>query len=133
MKTLAYIGGGLLIIVGLVPIIIGVIFMWGSTNPGMNQADTVLKTGAASACFGLIMVIAGVVVIVLTLRKKTAAGEGNVTLNVELPGNVQMDTLKCKSCGGTLKPENITMVAGAPVVTCPYCNTTYQLTEEPKW
>jgi len=25
------------------------------------------------------------------------------------------------------------MVAGAPVVTCPYCGTTYQLTEEPKW
>jgi uncharacterized Zn-finger protein len=44
-----------------------------------------------------------------------------------------MDTLKCRSCGGALKPENITMVAGAPVVTCPYCGTTYQLTEEPKW
>jgi uncharacterized Zn-finger protein len=29
--------------------------------------------------------------------------------------------------------DNIKMVAGAPVVTCPYCNTTYQLTEEPKW
>jgi len=25
------------------------------------------------------------------------------------------------------------MVAGAPVVTCPYCNTSYQLKEEPKW
>jgi uncharacterized Zn-finger protein len=25
------------------------------------------------------------------------------------------------------------MMAGAPVVTCPYCQATYQLTEEPKW
>jgi len=57
----------------------------------------------------------------------------NVTVNVELPGNVSMDTLKCKSCGGTLSPKDVNLVAGAPVVTCPYCNTTYQLTEEPKW
>jgi len=25
------------------------------------------------------------------------------------------------------------MVAGAPMVTCPYCHTSYQLTEDPKW
>ncbi|MCX8025201.1 MAG: hypothetical protein N3A60_08365, partial [Thermanaerothrix sp.] len=56
-----------------------------------------------------------------------------VTLKVDLPGDINLDTLKCKSCGGTLKAENIKMVAGAPVVTCPYCGTTYQLTEEPKW
>jgi hypothetical protein len=132
MKTLAYVGGGLLLIVGLVPSIIGIFFMWGSTDPAKGQPAW-FSIGATAACIGLIMIIAGVVVIVITSRKKAAAGEGNVTLNVELPGNVQMDTLKCKSCGGTLKPENITMVAGAPVVTCPFCNTTYQLTEEPKW
>jgi hypothetical protein len=44
-----------------------------------------------------------------------------------------MDTLKCKSCGGSLTMDNIKMVAGAPVVSCPYCNSTYQLSEEPKW
>jgi uncharacterized Zn-finger protein len=44
-----------------------------------------------------------------------------------------MDTLKCKSCGGALGPDDVKMVAGAPVVTCPYCKTTYQLTEDPKW
>ena len=27
----------------------------------------------------------------------------------------------------------ITLVAGAPTVTCPYCGVTYQITEEPKW
>jgi uncharacterized Zn-finger protein len=44
-----------------------------------------------------------------------------------------MDTIKCKSCGGTLTANDIKMVAGAPMVTCPYCHTSYQLTEEPKW
>jgi hypothetical protein len=31
------------------------------------------------------------------------------------------------------KAENIKMLAGAPTVECPYCGTTYQLVEEPKW
>jgi hypothetical protein len=57
----------------------------------------------------------------------------NVTLKIDLSGDVNLDTLKCQNCGGTLAPENVKMVAGAPVVTCPYCGTTYQLTEEPKW
>jgi uncharacterized Zn finger protein len=56
-----------------------------------------------------------------------------VNLKVDLPGEVGMDTIKCKSCGAPLSSEDIKMVAGAPVVECPNCGTTYQLTEEPKW
>ena len=41
--------------------------------------------------------------------------------------------MKCQSCGGTLTSDNIKLVNGAPMVNCPYCNTVYQLTEEPKW
>jgi hypothetical protein len=41
--------------------------------------------------------------------------------------------MNCKHCGGALSTDNIKMVAGAPVVSCPYCNSTYQLSEEPKW
>lgn len=57
----------------------------------------------------------------------------NVTVNIDLPGEVGMDTIKCKSCGGVLSEKDIKLVAGAPVATCPFCGTTYQLTEEPKW
>ena len=65
--------------------------------------------------------------------KPDGKSTNNVTYNIDLPGNVNMDTIKCESCGGTLAPKDIQMVAGAPVVTCPWCNTTYQITEEPKW
>jgi len=41
--------------------------------------------------------------------------------------------MNCKNCGGALKADNVKMLAGAPTVACPYCGTTYQLTEEPKW
>jgi len=68
-------------------------------------------------------------------RQKASASEAdqNVTLKIDLPANVNLETMKCKSCGGTLTMENIQMVAGAPVVNCPYCKSTYQLTEDPKW
>jgi uncharacterized Zn finger protein len=52
---------------------------------------------------------------------------------VDLPGDTKIEEMKCKSCGGTLTAENIKLVNGAPMVTCPYCNSVYQLTEEPKW
>ena len=117
MKTVAYIGAGLLILFGALMVI-------GATDP----------TGNASwLLVGIFLIIVGLVIIFFASRHKPVAPTTNVTLNVDLPGNVSMDSLKCKSCGGTLTSENITMVAGAPMVTCPYCHTTYQLTEEPKW
>ena len=83
---------------------------------------------------GFILAGIGFVLIFLASRIKTEPDLPDiVNVNVDLPGNVSMDTIKCKSCGGALAPKDIKLVAGAPVVTCPYCGTTYQLTEEPKW
>ena len=56
-----------------------------------------------------------------------------MTVNIDLPGEVGMDTIKCKSCGGVLGEKDIKLVNGAPMVTCPFCGTSYQLSEEPKW
>ena len=119
MKIVAY-------IVAAILVFFGVLFIWGAFSPQGSPGWILI---------GLVSVGIGLVIIFFARRSgKAAAASGqNVTLNVDLPGNVKMDTLKCQSCGGTLAPENIQMVAGAPVVTCPYCHTTYQLTEEPKW
>jgi hypothetical protein len=82
----------------------------------------------------VISILIGFGLIWLAQRPKPAApGDTNVTVNVDLPANVNVDVLKCRSCGGTLQPENLKLVAGAPWVVCPYCGTSYQLTEEPKW
>ena len=82
---------------------------------------------------GLVFGAAGIVVIVMAVRKTKANATQNVTYNVDLPGDVNAEEMKCKSCGGVLQSKDINMVNGAPMVTCPFCDTAYQLTEEPKW
>lgn len=118
-KILGYIAAAILIF-------FGVLFIWATFNPQGEPVWLVV---------GIITVLIGFGIIFLVSRRKAGAQteNNNVTLKIDLPGNVSMDTIKCKSCGGTLSAENISMVAGAPVVTCPFCHTTYQLTEEPKW
>jgi len=119
MKIIAYIAAAILIF-------FGVLFIWGAFSPDGSVGWIPV---------GLISVLIGFGLIWFASRKRveTPGSSQNVTLNIDLPGNVNLESLKCQSCGGVLTMKNIQMVAGAPVVNCPYCNSTYQLTEEPKW
>jgi|APFre7841882724_1041349.scaffolds.fasta_scaffold00201_19 hypothetical protein len=130
-RILTYIAAVLLILIGLAAVFFGIIYIWGSFSP-TGQSGWI-TSGLISVIIGMIMIGGGAYLISLAGRGKMGAVTENVTLNIDLPANVNMDTLKCKSCGGTLTMDNIQMVAGAPVVNCPYCQSTYQLTEEPKW
>jgi hypothetical protein len=89
--------------------------------------------GSTGVVIGLIALVAGVAMLVVAARKTKQETAQNVTVKVDLPGQTKIDAMKCKSCGGTLTADNIKMVNGAPVVTCPFCGTVYNLTEEPKW
>ncbi|MBN1147207.1 MAG: hypothetical protein JXA78_08125 [Anaerolineales bacterium] len=119
IKIIAYIAAA-------ITIFFGVLFIWGAFSP---------EGSLAWIPVGLVSVLIGFGLIWFASRQKAASGQGgsNVTLQVDLPPDVNLEQLKCKSCGGALTPEHIKMVAGAPVVSCPYCHTSYQLTEEPKW
>jgi ascorbate-specific PTS system EIIC-type component UlaA len=120
-----------MILIGLAAIFFGIIYIWGSFS--QNGQSGWLVAGSISFIIGILLIGGGAFLISLAGRGKMGAITENVTLNVDLPANVNLETLKCKSCGGSLTMDNIQMVAGAPVVNCPYCHTTYQLTEEPKW
>jgi len=119
-KIIAYIFAAILIF-------FGVLFIWATFSPEGQLGWLVVGVISVGIGFGLIWFAA---------RKQSGDGtaeSNNVTINIDLPSDVNLDTMKCKSCGGALTMDAIKMVAGAPVVSCPYCNTTYQLTEEPKW
>ncbi|MDD2522149.1 MAG: hypothetical protein PHW11_04955 [Anaerolineaceae bacterium] len=114
-------------ILAAIAIILSFLFILGSFSP--NGSPSWLVIGIIGLLIGFALIFAGVRLAAQAKKE----GDTIYNVNLDLPGNVQMDTMKCLSCGAPLSPEDIQMVNGAPVVTCPNCGTTYQLTEEPKW
>ncbi len=119
MKIIGYILSGILIF-------FGVLFIWASFDPPWNPGWLLTGVITVAIGFGIIWFVS---------RKRAVAADQNseVTLKIDLPAEVKLETLKCQSCGGSLSAKDIQMLAGAPVVHCPYCKSSYQLTEEPKW
>ena len=117
-KIIAYLAAALLLV-------FGALFILGAFSPE-GQAGWIL--------IGLILVGMAFVLIWLASRRKEAGAETTeIIQKIELSGDINLEKLTCRNCGGALTTDNIKMVAGAPVVSCPYCNTSYQLAEEPKW
>jgi hypothetical protein len=124
-----YIGAVILLLLAAAGICVGGFILLGAAG----GAQGVTGIGSVGVLLGVIALVAGVVMIVLAARRTKQETAQNVTLKVDLPGETKIEEMKCKSCGGTLTADNIKLVNGAPMVTCPYCNSVYQLTEEPKW
>ncbi len=114
-------------ILAAIAIILSFLFILGSFSP--DGSPSWLIVGIIGLLVGFALIYAGV----RLAAKAKAEGDTVYNINLDLPGNVQMDTMKCLSCGAPLSPKDMKMVNGAPVVTCPSCGTTYNLTEEPKW
>jgi hypothetical protein len=130
-KTLLYIGAGILFLVGICLLGYGALSVVASTAPGTDPS--VMTYGLGFACAGVVFLAGGAGLIYASIRGTKTEVIQQVTMQVDMPGNTKVEQLTCKNCGGALKPENIKMVMGAPMVECPYCGTSYQLTEEPKW
>ena len=127
--TWLYIGAVILLLLAAAGICLGGFILLGASG----GAQGVTGIGSVGVLLGVIALVAGIVMIVIAARKTKSDTAQNVTLKVDLPGDTKIEEMKCKSCGGTLTADNIKLVNGAPMVTCPYCNSVYQLTEEPKW
>jgi hypothetical protein len=115
-KVIGYIAAAILIF-------FGVLFVWGAFS----------ETGSVGWIIIGAISIAGGLGLIWLAGQQAKSESTELIQKIELSGDVNLETLSCQSCGGALSPDNIKMVAGAPVVTCPYCNSTYQLSEEPKW
>jgi Mn2+/Fe2+ NRAMP family transporter len=117
MKTIGYIAAAILVL-------FGVIFILGAFGAS-GEASMILV--------GIVLVVVAFAIIFFVQRKAKMEAPVNVTVKVDLPGDTKVEEMKCKSCGGVLSADDVKLVNGAPMVTCPYCSTVYQLTEEPKW
>jgi DNA-directed RNA polymerase subunit RPC12/RpoP len=56
-----------------------------------------------------------------------------VIQRLEVSGQMKAASIKCPNCSASIDPNSIKIVSGVPYATCPYCGTTFEVTEEPKW
>lgn len=82
---------------------------------------------------GLLVALGLGIVVAVRLREPKPKQEITIKQQVDLTGDVQLEALKCTSCGAQLDKSAISVVEGAVMVSCPYCSATYQIVEEPKW
>jgi hypothetical protein len=130
-KTFAFIGAGVLFLISLCFLGYGALALIGSTGAGGE--DSWVGLGIGLAVVGLVLAGGGAFLVWVGVRGQKTEVVQQVTMKMDLPGQTSVEQLKCKSCGGVITSNDIKIMAGAPVVSCPYCQSTYQMTEEPKW
>jgi hypothetical protein len=130
-KTFAFIGAGVLFLISLCFLGYGALALIGSTGAGGEESWVGLGIGLAVV--GLLLAGGGAFLVWVGVRGQKTEVVQQVTMKMDLPGQTSVEQMKCQSCGGVITSKDIQIMAGAPVVTCPYCESTYQLTEEPKW
>jgi predicted Zn finger-like uncharacterized protein len=103
-----------------------VIFALASSAQGIpvQTSQTRLVTSGFLFIIGL-AVIAGIYY--ATRKPKT------VIQRLEVSGEMKGAAIKCPNCSASINADQIKIVSGVPYVKCPYCGTTFEVTEEPKW
>lgn len=113
MKLLAYLLGALLIFGGLV-MVLGMQGQW------------------ARLVVGIVLWVAAGVLLTL-VRRPPGEVKTTIVQKVDLSGDVKLEELTCRACGGGLSKDSVHVRAGGIFVECPYCGAAYQLDEAPKW
>jgi hypothetical protein len=119
-KIIGYIGAGILVF-------FGVLFLWAAFGSQTANPGGRLLVGGVLVLLGLGIIVA------VRLREPKPKQEVTIKQQIDIGGDVQMESLKCQSCGAQLDKSAISIVEGAVMVTCPYCKAAYQIVEEPKW
>jgi hypothetical protein len=81
---------------------------------------------------GVILLLAAGAIVWLA-QMRPAQTTTTVVQKIDLSGDVKLQDLTCRSCGGSLSEKSLEVRAGAVFVHCEYCGASYQLEEDPKW
>lgn len=113
MKTLAYLISGVLGFSGVVFLIAGISNVW-----------------VPWIIIGPVLLLVAFFVAYLA---RTKVPDQRIIQEIDLSGDVHPEEMTCKNCGGPLDRDSISLREGGVFVDCPYCGTSYQIEEEPKW
>ncbi len=81
---------------------------------------------------GIILLLASAALVILA-KMRPKQTRIDLVQKIDLSGDVNLEHLRCKSCGAELTNKSVTVKAGAVFVHCEYCGATYQIEEAPKW
>ncbi len=124
MKIIQIIGA---IAVGVL-FFLAVIFAIASTYTGPGMTPQITTTRIVVSLMLFIVGIAVIAGIYFTTRKPKT-----VIQQLEISGQMKAAAIKCPNCGAAVDANKIKIVQGVPYATCPYCGTTFEVTEEPEW
>ena len=113
-------------IIAAILVFFGVLFVWAAFSPDGEPGWIII--GIISVAVGL-----GIIALIKFREPKPAQAPQEIIQKIDLSGDIEMETLKCEKCGGELTKDSITVKEGAIFISCPYCGSTYQMVEEPKW
>jgi len=114
-------------------IIAGILLLFGVLYLLSAFSAETLNPGGRLLVGGLLVVIALGIIVAIRLREPKPEQQVTIRQQIDIGGDVEMEALKCQSCGAQLDKGAISLAEGAVVVTCPYCGAVYQIVEEPKW
>ncbi len=92
-----------------------------------GQGNALVRIAIGIICLGAAVALAALV------RLKPTHQTHVHHTRLDLSGDVSLQDLTCKQCGGSLGEKSISVKAGAVFVTCEFCSAEYQLEEAPKW
>lgn len=90
-----------------------------------GQGNAIVRVVIGVVCLGA----AAAIVALVRLRPQQHIHE----MKIDLSGDVSLQDLTCRHCGGSLGEKSLHVEAGAVFVHCEYCGAQYQLEEAPKW
>lgn len=79
----------------------------------------------------ILLAAAGALVWLAMQRPKESTT--TVVQKIDLSGDVNLQDMTCRACGGSLSKDSVSVKAGAVWIHCEYCGASYQIEEEPKW
>ncbi len=122
MRILPILGG----ITATILFFFAVIFALASSYVGLTAqaAQSRVLTSAILFIVGLAVIVG---IYYVSRKPKT------VIQQLEISGQMKAAQIKCPNCGGSVDANQIKIVSGVPFIKCPYCGTTFEVTEEPKW
>lgn len=120
----------IIVILGAIAVAILLFFsvIFALASSASTVTAQVAQTRLAISGMLFIIGIAIVVGIYYTTRKPKT-----IIQRLEVSGHMKAVPIKCPNCSASIDTNRIKIVSSVPYATCPYCGTTFEVTEEPKW